>query len=78
MGKDIPQAFLAPDRDRGVTEKGKGASQGTGLQQERQDQAVSVCEELCLRDTIRPRACGQGARSLGHGPFSGMSRQLCP
>lgn len=26
MGNDIPQAFLAPDRDGGVKEKGKGAA----------------------------------------------------
>lgn len=60
MGKDIPQAFLAPDRDKEVREKGKGASQEARLQQEHQDQAVSVCEELCLGDKIRPRACRQG------------------
>lgn len=29
-GKHIPQAFLAPDRDRGVREKGRGASQTPG------------------------------------------------
>lgn len=57
LGKDIPQAFLAPDRHRGVREKGKGASQDAGFQQEHQDQAVSVCEELFLGDKIRPRAC---------------------
>lgn len=56
MGKHIPQAFLAPDRDRGVREKGRGASQDAGLE-EHQDQAVSVREELCLADKIRPRAC---------------------
>lgn len=53
VGKDIPQAFLAPDRDRrGVNTKGNGASQDAGLQ-EHPDQAVSVCKELCLRDKIR-------------------------
>lgn len=60
MGNNIPQAVLAPDRDReGVKEKGKGASQEAGLQEHR-DQAVFVCEQLFLGDKIRPRACGQG------------------
>ena len=45
VGKDIPQAFLAPDRDRVVREKGRGASQDAGLQ-EHQDQAF-----LCVRNS---------------------------
>lgn len=45
MGKDIPQAFLAPDRDRVVREKGRGASQDAGLQKH-QDQAF-----LCVRNS---------------------------